>query len=109
MARQGELERELAQMRGSAFENANLDVVGAGTTVTYAAGDGRLRSFTVLGEWDSDESLAIISNRSRLAEALEGLKVGEVASVPSADGEEAATITSIEPLSAEIREWIGKP
>jgi transcription elongation GreA/GreB family factor len=68
--------------------------------------DGSVRVYTILGEWDRDEALNIISNMTRLALSLEGKRAGERAVIPSAAGTEETTIECIEPLSDTIRQWI---
>jgi len=104
--RQSELQRELGQVKGTDFAGVAYDRVAAGTTVTLRMDDGAVRVYTVLGEWDRDEALNIISNLTRLAMALEGKRVGERAVIPSVSGTEETTIENIEPLSEEIRQWI---
>lgn len=104
--RQSELQRELGQVKGTDFAGVAYDRVAAGTTVTLRMDDGSMRVYTVLGEWDRDEALNIISNMTRLATAIEGKRVGERAVIPSVSGTEETTIENIEPLSEEIRQWI---
>ncbi|MDD5707943.1 MAG: GreA/GreB family elongation factor, partial [Kiritimatiellae bacterium] len=77
--------------------------------VVLGQADGTRQRVAILGEWDRDEVLGIIPNRSRLAQALEGRRAGEQVTIPGAQGDEAATVLSIEPLSEAVRTWAGAP
>ena len=111
LARREEMDAELQTMRGSYFAEADTDfsVVGPGVRVVLSRPDGSERSYSILGEWDSDEALAILPYRSRLAMTLAGKKPGESATIPTADGfgEEEVTIKAIEHLPESVRAWIG--
>ena len=104
--RQGELQHDLGQVKGTDFAGIPTDRVAAGTTVTLKLADGSQKEYVILGEWDRDEKLNIISNKARLATALDGHRVNETVQVPSADGEEDATITAIKPLSDAVHAWL---
>lgn len=104
--RQEEYQKDLKAVKGTDFANAPTDKVGPGTTVTIRLEDETTAVYTILGEWDSDEDLNIISNRTRMAKALMGKSVGEKAMTPSASGDIPATIEKIEPLSETIKAWI---
>ncbi len=106
LQRQAEMQLELKQVKGTDFADVSCDKAGPGTTVNLRQEDGALRSFTILGEWDRDEELNIISSQTRLALNLTGKAVGETVMMPSAQGEEPAQIEAIEPLSETIRTWI---
>jgi len=108
LQRKNELERDLTTVRGTDFTHATFDVAGMGTCVVVARPDGRQERFCILGEWDRDEALGIIANRSKLAEALEGHKVGDEVLLPGAegDGTEPCRIVAVGPLPQEVREWI---
>jgi len=107
LQRQGEMDLDLKQVRGTDFADATADAAGMGTIVSLAHPDGRTRRFCILGEWDRDEALGIISCKSRVALCLEGHKAGETVTIPGEAGDEAVTITAVEPLDATIREWGG--
>ena len=83
------------------------DVVVAGSTVTIQMSDGAKRTYTILGEWDRDEALEIISCKSRLAEVLEGLACGDKTMVPSDTGEAEAEVVAIDVLSPAVLAWLG--
>jgi transcription elongation GreA/GreB family factor len=107
LRRKGEMETELATVRGTDFSGVSTDVAGMGTIVALRRPDGREQRFCILGEWDRDEALNIISNQSKLALLLDGLAAGGEAALPGEHGEELCHILSVSPLSDEIRAWIG--
>lgn len=106
LQRQAEMDAELKQVKGTDFTNAPTDKVTAGTTVTFTLPDASASTYTILGEWDRDEALNIISCKSRLAECLLGRHVGNRVLIPSETGEDVATITTIAPLSETVRAWV---
>jgi transcription elongation GreA/GreB family factor/23S rRNA pseudoU1915 N3-methylase RlmH len=106
LQRQQELQQELKAVKGTDFSSFPTAKVGSGVTVTLSMPDGTTPVYTILGEWDRDEKLSIISNKTRLAAAMEGKTVGEKVSVPSASGDITATIASIAPLSDAVKAWI---
>jgi len=109
LQRQSEMQLELKQIKGTDFADASCEKVGPGTTVALRMADGSTRTYTILGEWDSNSQLNIISNKTRLALCLEGKKAGDPVQIPSQDGEESAVIESVLPLDAAVREWISSP
>lgn len=109
LQRQTEMQLELKQVKGTDFADTPCDKVGPGTTVRLRMTDGTLRTYTILGEWDRDEHLNIISNKTRLAMNLEGKMPGEAVSVPSPSGDETACVEAILPLDDAIRIWIKTP
>ena len=109
MSRRDEWDLDLKQMRGTHFANIDTAVVGMGVEVTFARGDGSTQVYSILGEWDRDEALGILPNRSRLAQTLEGRRVGEQATIPGTAGDEVVTIQAIRPLGEAVRRWIGAP
>ena len=109
MARRDEWDLDLKQMRGTSFDNIGTAAAGMGVVVTFARRDGSTQTYSILGEWDRDEALGILPNRSRLAQALEGRHVGEQAAIPGTAGDETVTIQAIRPLGAAVRRWIAAP
>lgn len=106
-ARRQELTLDIANVQGTDFANEDTSVVAMGTMVTLAYADETEKTFTILGEFDSDETLSIISNRSLLAKNLAGKHAGETAVVPTAiGGEETVTVKAINVLDARIRAWL---
>ena len=99
MRQKAELEHQLANCRGTNFENPDTSRVGLGTTV-------RLRDNTssaeeelhILGAWDGDSAKNIVSYLAAAATALIGHEAGETVAMPSEHGERQVTIVSIEPF-----------
>jgi transcription elongation GreA/GreB family factor len=106
LQKQSEMQLELQQVKGTDFADAASDRAGPGTTVRLTLADGSKLTYTILGEWDRDEQLNIISNKSRLAMCLEGKKPGETVTVPSASGDTAATLEAVETPGEAVRAWI---
>ena len=109
LTRREEMDADLQMMRGSYFadEDTDFSVVGTGVHVVLTRADGSELAYSILGEWDSDEELGILPNRSKLATLLAGKKVGEKATIPTVNGEDEVTVKAIEHLPANVREWIG--
>jgi transcription elongation GreA/GreB family factor len=106
LQRQAEMQLELKQVKGTDFADAPYDKAGPGTTVVLRMADGDHRTYTILGEWDRDEHLNIISNKTRMALCLEGKSAGESLLLPSANGEIPAQIEAVLPLDETVRTWI---
>ena len=106
LQRQSEMQLELKQIKGNDFGDAPHDKAGPGTTVVLLMADGSRRTYTILGEWDSDGQLNIISNKTRLALCLENKAAGDAVMIPAPGGEEAAQIEAVLPLNEAIRAWI---
>ena len=107
MARQKALQEELAAVSAFDFsEVAQNGLAGVGSFVTIRGADGEEKSYAILGEWDSDPALGIVSSRSRLAEALFGAAEGDRVDLPGEGGGSApATVVSVEPLPESILAW----
>lgn len=106
MQRKAELERDLQKIKGTDFSDLPTDKAGIGTTVHYTDESGAALSVTILGEWDRDEALNLISCRSELAQRLMGKSTGDTVDLVTATGEERCTIQRIEGLSDELRAWV---
>ncbi len=106
-ARQTQLQKDLAEV--SAFDFAGLaqnGLAGVGSFVTIRGEDGAEKSYAILGEWDSDPELGIVSSRSRLAEALFGAAEGDKVELPGEDGETSvATVVSVAALPESVLAW----
>lgn len=107
LARRDALELELTRIKGTYFESVSCDAVRPGTTVALGFPDGTELVYHVLGEWDSDHSIGIVSSRSRLAQQIRGRKVNEEVEVPSETGQlTPCRILSISPLPEDIQAWV---
>jgi transcription elongation GreA/GreB family factor len=103
--RRDDINTDLKVVRGVDFASEAMDVVGVGSTVTIQTAAAR-KTYTILGEWDRDEALEIISCKSRLAEVLDGLACGEKTTIPSETGEEEAEVVAIDALSPDVMAWL---
>ena len=71
-----------------------------------AYADGRVETYTILGVWDRDEALGIISSESQMAQALEGHRAGETLEVPAESGTMSVTLRAVTGLSPAVRDWL---
>ncbi len=106
MRRKAEFEQMLTEVRGSDFSGAAHDVAGQGTSVELKMPDGGKQVYHILGEWDSDEKLGIISCRSKLAETLAGHRAGEQVEIPGENSPRNCVLKSVSDLPPEIKAWI---
>ncbi|MFL2859677.1 MAG: GreA/GreB family elongation factor [Pontiellaceae bacterium] len=104
MAQGAKLAEELEIIKPTDFKESKTDEVRIGSGVKLRMTDGSEFIYFILGIWDQDDDLNIISSETRLAKALLGLKVDEKVTLP--DGE--ASIMDILPLTSEVRSWITK-
>lgn len=104
--RRDEMAAMLSKVSPTDFKDLPTDKAGPATAVELTYGDGRNETFYLLGEWDSDPTLGIISSNSRMAQVLSGHTEGEHIMVPTEHGEATCTITAIKPLPDRIRLWI---
>jgi transcription elongation GreA/GreB family factor len=107
--RRDEMEADIKAVKGHDFSGRSTDIAGMGTMVTIRRPDGREEQFCILGEWDRDEELNIISNLSRLAKLLDGHKVGDKVELPSGnDSEELCEILAIAGLNDAVKAWLAE-
>ena len=106
LRRQAELERMLTIVKATDFEGFPSNRAGIGTGVRLRYEDGRIESYFILGEWDRDEALGIISCQSGMARAVEGALPGDVLSVPSETGNVSCTLEEVTGLTDPVRAWI---
>ena len=106
MRRQAELEQMLAKVVPTEFEGIPADRVAIGTGVRIEYDGGRQEQYFILGVWDRDEALGIISSESRLAQALDGHAAGDEVTVPTEHGESTCRIVDVMELPAEVHAWI---
>jgi len=108
MRRRAEFEALLQTVRPTAFENVSADTVAPGTQVTLEYSDGNREVYHILGAWDRDEDLEIISCESKMAQVLQGKRVGDEVVVPTATGETSCQVAEIAGLSDEVKVWISE-
>ncbi len=104
MRRRGELERQLHETQPTDFDGIASDRVVPGVGVELRRADGRVERYHILGAWDRDETLNIISSESQLARAMMGRAVGETVTLPE-DGAGPAVIERILPLPESVLQW----
>lgn len=107
MRRQAELVQQLRSVQPTDFRDYGSDTAGLATQVTLAYADGRRERYVLLGAWDRDEALGIISSESQMARALNGRRAGETVELPAADGTTVqARIEAVEAIPPEVRAWV---
>jgi len=109
MQKQTLMQADLESVKPADFADATTDEVMPGVTVVIDAKDGE-KTYTILGEWDNDLELGVISSKTRVAQNMLGKKVGDSFELPDVDGNMTfAKIREIKPLSDSIREWMKLP
>jgi transcription elongation GreA/GreB family factor len=99
MRQKAELEHQLANCRGTNFENPDTSRVSLGTTARLRDNaTGAEEELHILGAWDGDSAKNIVSYLAAAATALIGHEAGETVPMPSEHGERQVTIVSIEPF-----------
>lgn len=106
MRKRDELDDMLRRVTPSDFKGFPADVAGIATTVKLRYADGREEQYHILGEWDGDTNLGIISCSSRMAIALAGKKAGDSVVVPTEQGEVQCLLLSVDALPDDIRAWV---
>jgi transcription elongation GreA/GreB family factor len=103
MRRKQELEAMLHRARGTNFENPDLTQASIGTIVTVRRdGSGEEETYTILGAWDSDPDLGIISYQTAIGQALLGHKVGDTVTLNDGQADGQFTIVRIEPAPVDV-------
>ena len=99
LRQKAELEHQLANCRGTSFENPETERVGLGTTARLRDhSTGAEEELHILGAWDGDSAKNIVSYLAAAATALIGKAAGETVAMPSETGTREVTIVSIEPF-----------
>ena len=106
LQKQSLMQKDLDEVSATLFENVETDEVRMGTVAVLSSEGGEKR-FVVLGEWDNEPSLGIISSGTRLAANLLGKKPGDDVELTDADGNAvAAKVERVEALTDELKAWI---
>ncbi len=103
--RRDEMEQDLEVVQGTDFAGFAIDCAGMGTVVTVKRPGGETERYCILGEWDRDESLGIISSLSKLAQSLEGHVAGDRILLPG--DTEVSEILAVDPLGETEKAWLG--
>jgi transcription elongation GreA/GreB family factor len=97
MRQKAEIEHQLANCRGTNFENPDTSRVSLGTTVRLRdKTDGNEERLHILGAWDGSSEKHIVSYLAAAATALIGKAPGETVRMPSEQGEREVEILSVE-------------
>lgn len=109
MQKQSLMQADLEAVKPWDFSDATTDEVMPGVTVVINTPDGE-RTYHVLGEWDNDTEMGVLSSKAKLAENMLGKKPGDQFELPGFEGATVfASVVRIDPLSDAIREWIKLP
>ncbi len=101
LRQKAELEQQLANCRGTNFENPDTSRAGLGTTVHLRDNaTGAEEHLHILGAWDGDSAKHIVSYLAAAATALIGKTAGESVRMPSETGEREVSVTAIEPFKS---------
>jgi transcription elongation factor GreA len=97
MRRKTELEEELQNARGTAFESPDTSRVSIGTVVTLRDQKSKAEeTYTILGAWDGDPERHIISYKTAIGQTLLGHQLGEVVGLNADQGTSQFAIIAIE-------------
>jgi transcription elongation GreA/GreB family factor len=105
MRRSAELDQDLNTVKGTDFSGCPTDRAGLGTSVTIRREDGQTEQFHILGEWDQDTDMNIISCSSRMGKTLAGHHPGEALMVPGDQGDVRCTIVEVSALPDAVVAW----
>ena len=109
MQKQTLMQQDLEAVKPGDFADASVEEVMPGVTVVIATPGGE-RTYHVLGEWDNDTELGVISSKARLAQNMLGKKAGDEFELPGSEGAaQFARIVQIRPLPEAVREWMKLP
>ncbi|HEY5653297.1 MAG TPA: GreA/GreB family elongation factor, partial [Pontiella sp.] len=102
-AQGAQLAEDLEKVKPTDFSNITTDKVisGCGVELVYDE-TGAVETYYILGVWDQDESLSIISSETRLAKALMGHQAGDEVEIPAGE----CKIQAVLPLPEGIKAWI---
>lgn len=102
MAQAGQLAEDIEKVKPTDFSDSSTDEVMMGTGVELAYADGKSETYYILGVWDQNEELNIVSSETGLAQALMGHVAGDMVAIPSGEVE----LKAILPLSDEVKAWV---
>ena len=109
MQKQTLMQADLEAVKPSDFADATCDEVMPGVMVTVQTDEGG-KTYAILGEWDNDVEMGILSQRAKLAENMLGKKEGDKFELPGAEGEvKFGVIKLISPLTEAVKNWMKLP
>jgi len=101
MKRKAELETQIDRARGVDFAQSKTDQVNIGTRIRVTdLDDQHQETYCILGAWDSNPDLGIVSYMTPIAQSLLNKKVGEEADFETHGAKRRFRIDSIEPYVA---------
>lgn len=106
MRKRDELDEMLRRVAPTDFAGFPTDVAGIATAVTLEYEGGRRERYFILGEWDGDPDMGVISTTSRMAQALSGRRAGEEVRVPTEHGDTVCRLVEVAGLPESIVQWI---
>lgn len=105
--RRDEMEQGLDVVKGTDFAGCPVDVAGMGTEVDIRRPGGASERYCILGEWDRDEGLNIISSLSLIAQQLEGHHAGDRVELPGLSGSlDVCELVTVTGLGDAVRLWL---
>lgn len=105
MKRKSELESEIDRARGADFSQAKTDQVNIGTRVRVTdLSNNQQEQYAVLGAWDSNPDLNLVSYLTPFAQALLNKKPGEEAAFETHGQKRRFRIDSVEAYTATEQE-----
>jgi len=109
MQKQALMQADLEVVKPGDFAEATTDEVMPGVTVVIETAEGE-KTYHVLGEWDNEVELGVLSQKAKLAVNMLGKKVGDQFELPGTEGVTAfGTVKEIKALPENIREWMKLP
>jgi len=106
MRQTADLKQMLKNVKPTDFSGFAAECAGPATEVELRTLEGGTECYVLLGFWDSDEALHIISSETAMARALSGSRPGDQVKVPSLEGERVCTVTAVLPLGDAVRAWL---
>lgn len=105
MRRKAELESQMVRARGMDFSQAKSDQVNIGTRIRVTDLDNdNPESYSLLGAWDSNPDLNIVSYLTPFAQALLGKKIGDEVLFDMDGAKRRFRIEAVEPYVATEQE-----
>ncbi len=109
MQKQTLMQADLEAVKPTDFATADTTEVMPGVEVVVETKTGD-KIYSILGEWDNDIEMNILSMKTQLAKNMLGKKAGDKFDLPGVEGANAlAVVKEIRPLRDEVREWMKLP